>query len=91
MSARCAQKPPHEVGFRASQVERVGPARWAVSLVGLALLGMLVGGCSSGDDSEASEAEHMAADSARSRHTMLADTRPAECAVEEAPRLLRFR
>lgn len=45
-------------------------SRSAVSLVGLALLGMLVGGCGS---------------SARSRHTMLADTLLAECAVGKRP------
>lgn len=56
-----------------------------MSLVGLALLGMLVGGCSSGDDSEARHAEDTAADSARSRYTMLSDTLPGECAVGKRP------
>jgi hypothetical protein len=59
--------------------------RWAVSLVGLALLGVFIGGGSLGDDSEAGDAEHMAEDSARSRHTALGDTLSAECAVGKRP------
>lgn len=68
------------------RVLTVVSSRWAVSLVGLALLGMLVGGCSSGDDSEARNAEEVAAaEPGPWRDAMLRDTLPADCAVGKRP------
>jgi hypothetical protein len=60
-------------------------SRWAVSLVSLGLLGLVGGGCSSGDDSKARGAEHRGRSSAQPRDTMLADTLPAECALGKRP------
>jgi hypothetical protein len=60
-------------------------SRWAVSLVSLGLLGLVGGGCSSGDDSNARNPASKGPSSAQPRHAMVADTLPAECAVGKRP------
>ena len=60
-------------------------SRSVVFLVGLALLGLFFGGCSSDDDAGPRHVEHGAADSRRSGHTVRTETLSAACPIGDRP------